>query len=685
MKNRIFHTQDLCLRTNLRCAKDSARIENKMKVADMSKIEVILAKSAGFCFGVHRAVDTVYERTDKENVYTYGPIIHNEEVVKDLESKGVRAISDVDEIEGMNDNATVIIRSHGVSKNVYDSIKAKKYEIVDATCPFVLKIHRIVEEESAKGKQIIIIGNEKHPEVEGIMGWSHSPVLVIDTVEKAKNMQLDNKKEVVIVSQTTFNYNKFKELVEIIDEKGYNITIKNTICNATEERQTEARDIAQKVDAMIVIGDKSSSNTRKLYEICKGECENTFYIQTLKDLDLKSLNLVNSIGITAGASTPKKIIEEVHTRMAEQSFAELLKEEEESTKPIRTGEIVTGQVIEVNKDEIILSIAGNKSEGVITRDEYSNDNSVDLTTKVQVGEEMEAKVIKLNDGVGMVSLSYKRMAADRGNKRLEEAFENQEVLTAKVAQVLDGGLSVEVEGSRVFIPASLVSDTYEKDLSKYAGQEIQFVITEFNPKRRRIIGDRKQLLVTEKAKLKEELFSKIQVGDKVEGTVKNVTDFGAFIDLGGADGLLHISEMSWGRVENPKKVFKSGDKVTVLIKDIQGEKIALSLKFPEANPWAHAAEKYAAGSVVTGRVARMTDFGAFVELEPGVDALLHVSQISREHIEKPADVLKIGQEIEAKVVDFNEDDHKISLSVKALQAAPQNEDVADVDIDSYAK
>ena len=268
---------------------------------------------------------------------------------------------------------------------------------------------------------------------------------------------------------------------------------------------------------------------------------------------------------------------------------------------------------------------------------------------------------------------------------LEEAFENQEVLTAKVAQVLDGGLSVEVEGSRVFIPASLVSDTYEKDLSKYAGQEIQFVITEFNPKRRRIIGDRKQLLVTEKAKLKEELFSKIQVGDKVEGTVKNVTDFGAFIDLGGADGLLHISEMSWGRVENPKKVFKSGDKVTVLIKDIQGEKIALSLKFPEANPWAHAAEKYAAGSVVTGRVARMTDFGAFVELEPGVDALLHVSQISREHIEKPADVLKIGQEIEAKVVDFNEDDHKISLSVKALQAAPQNEDVADVDIDSYAK
>ena len=356
---------------------------------------------------------------------------------------------------------------------------------------------------------------------------------------------------------------------------------------------------------------------------------------------------------------------------------------EESLKTIRTGEVVTGKVIDVKEDEVVLNI-GYKSDGIIPRSEYTNEPGVDLTTLVHVGDEMEAKVIKVNDGEGQVALSYKRLAADRGNKRLEEAFNNQEVLTAKVTQVLDGGLSVVVDEARVFIPASLVSDTYEKDLTKYAGQEIEFVITEFNPKRRRVIGDRKQLMVAKKAEMQKELFERIHVGDTVEGVVKNVTDFGAFIDLGGADGLLHISEMSWGRVENPKKVFKSGDRVTVLIKDIQGEKIALSLKFPEANPWAQAAEKYAAGNVVTGRVARMTDFGAFVELEPGVDALLHVSQISREHIEKPSDVLKIGQEIEAKVVDFNEDDHKISLSVKALLAAPQNEDVADVDIDSYS-
>ncbi len=361
---------------------------------------------------------------------------------------------------------------------------------------------------------------------------------------------------------------------------------------------------------------------------------------------------------------------------------------EESLKTIRTGEIVTGKVIDVKDDEIVLNI-GYKSDGIIPRSEYTNENNADLRNLVQVGEEMEAKVIKVNDGEGQVALSYKRLAIDKCNKRLEEAFNNQEVLTAKVTQVLDGGLSVEVEGTRVFIPASLVSDTYERDLTKYAGQDIDFVVTEFNPRRRRIIGDRKQLMVARKAEMQRELFERIQVGDVVDGTVKNVTDFGAFIDLGGADGLLHISEMSWGRVENPKKVFKTGDPLTVLIKDINGEKIALSLKFPDQNPWANADEKYAIGSIVTGRVARMTDFGAFVELEPGVDALLHVSQISREHVEKPSDALKIGQQIEARVVDYNGEDRKISLSIKALQngSAPmqdENSDVADVDIAAVA-
>ena len=363
--------------------------------------------------------------------------------------------------------------------------------------------------------------------------------------------------------------------------------------------------------------------------------------------------------------------------MSELSFEQMF--EESSIKRLRAGETVTGQVISVSDDEIILSIAGSKSEGIIPKSEYSNDTSVVLTEKVHVGDEMEAKVLKVNDGEGMAALSCKKLAADKGVKRLKEAFENKEVLTEKVAQVVDKGLVVEVEGTRVFIPASMVSDTYDRDLSKYAGQEIEFVITEFNPsgRRSRIIGDRRQLLMEKKAAMQKELFERIEVGQTEEGVVKNVTDFGAFIDLGGADGLLHISEMSWGRVENPKKVFKVGETVKALIKDINGEKIALSLKFPEANPWVNAADKYAVGNVVYGRVARMTDFGAFVELEPGVDALLHVSQISHEHVEKPSDALTVGQVITAKVVDFNGEEKKISLSVKALETAQEAEDTVE--------
>ena len=368
--------------------------------------------------------------------------------------------------------------------------------------------------------------------------------------------------------------------------------------------------------------------------------------------------------------------------MSELTFEQML---EESLKTIRNGEIVEGTLIDVKPDEAVLNI-GYKSDGILTRNEYTNEANVDLTKVLKAGDKMEVKVIKVNDGEGQVLLSYKRLALEKGNKRIQEAFESKEVLKAKVAQVLDGGLSVVVDEVRVFIPASLVSNVYEKDLSKYADQEIEFVISEYNPKRRRYIGDRKQLLVAKKAEQQRELFEKIHVGDVVEGTVKNVTDFGAFVDLGGADGLLHISEMSWGRVENPKKTFKVGDSIKVLIKDIEGTKIALSLKFEDSNPWRDAAEKYAVGREVTGKVARMTDFGAFVELEEGVDALLHVSQISKEHIEKPSDVLTVGQEVTAKIVDFNEDEKKISLSIKALLApepaeADEDADVVSVDID----
>ncbi len=634
-------------------------------------MEIVLAKTAGFCFGVKRAVDTVYNEINNDRdveVFTYGPIIHNEEVVNDLDKKGVVVIDENKSLSEYFQNDKkhkVIIRSHGVGKHVYDKLEEYGVKIIDATCPFVKKIHKIVAEESAKGKGIIIIGDENHPEVVGIKGWSVSEPIILDTIDKASNIKLEENKEYVIVAQTTFNSIKFKELVEIFTKKYYNVYVYSTICNATEERQKEASKLASEVDTMIVIGGKNSSNTQKLYNISKKECKNTYYIQTLVDLDLTVIESAKRVGITAGASTPNHIIKEVQNSMSELSFEELLNQSEENGNAVRPGSVIEGKVIGVKSDVIYVDIQ-YKADGIITRAEYSNTPGLDLTTVVSVGDPITVKVIKTNDGEGQVLLSYKKVAAEKSYEKLQEAFDNEEVLTAKVTEVVSGGISVMVDECKVFIPASLVSDTYEKNLDKYMGQEIQFVLTEFKPKNRRIIGDRKKLLVASKAEAAKKLFETINVGDVVEGTVKNVTPFGAFIDLGGADGLLHISEMSWGRIDDPKSVVKVGDTVKTFIKDINGDKIALSLKFDDNNPWANAVEKYAIGTEVTGKIARMTAFGAFVELEPGVDALLHVSQISNEHIEKPEDVYQIGQEITAKVVDFKEEEKKISLSVKAL-------------------
>ena len=646
-------------------------------------MEILLAKSAGFCFGVQRAVDTAYEHADEENVYTYGQIIHNEEVVGDLTKHGVQVIDSDDELLEIKDSK-VIIRSHGAEKRIYDILEAGGNTVIDATCPFVKKIHNIVREEGQKGNTVVIIGDSSHPEVKGIVGWCVEPPVVIGSEEEAEAFvrkcidgEVKTADNISIVSQTTFNYRKFNYIVDIIRNKLYNVTAYKTICNATSVRQREAQEIASKVDAMIVIGGRNSSNTQKLYEISKKECENTYYIQTLVDLDLTTFESVSRVGITAGASTPNYIIKEVHDSMSELSFEELLKQSEENGNKIRVGSVVEGKVIAVKPEEIIVDIQ-YKADGIVTRNEYSSTPNLDLTTVVKVGDPIKVKVIKTNDGEGQVLLSYKRVAADESYDKLEEAYNNGEVLTGKVTQVVDGGLNVVVNECKVFIPASLVSDTFEKDLTKYQDQDVEFVLTEFNPKKRRVIGNRKQLLVAKKAELAKKLFENIKVGDVVEGTVKNVTSFGAFIDLGGADGLLHISEMSWGRVDDPKSVLKVGDTVKAFIKNIDGEKIALSLKFDDTNPWLNAAEKYAPGTVVTGKVARMADFGAFIELEPGVDALLHVSQISYEHVNKPEDVYKGGDEVEAVVVECNAEDKKISLSVKELLPAPEyTDDVAE--------
>ena len=645
--------------------------------------EIKIAKSAGFCFGVKRAVNLVYDQVgNAKKVYTYGPIIHNEEVVSDLERKGVHVLSeeDIDAMlahDGREDDAKeIVIRSHGIGRDAYKKLEQLGFEIVDATCPFVKKIHRIVQEETEQGHCVVIVGDENHPEVCGIRGWCVREPIIVNSVEQAQKKLDFLDKNVYIVAQTTFNDVKFKDIVEFFRNKGYNVIVYNTICNATEERQREARALAADVDTMIVIGGKSSSNTQKLYEICRRECENTYYIQTLVDLDLTVIESAKRVGITAGASTPNKIIKEVHGRMDEMNFEELLKNDE-SRVSIKTGEIVEGRVIDVKPDEILVDIS-YKSDGIIPRSEYTNTPNADLTELVHVDDPITAKVVKTNDGEGSVLLSYKRVAAEKANEKLEAALESGEILTGKVVQVVSGGLNVMYDETRVFIPASLVSDTYEKNLDKYLDQDIEFVLTEYQPKKRRIIGNRKQIVAARKAEAAKALFDRIEVGMTVEGVVKNVTSFGAFIDLGGADGLLHISEMSWGRVDDPKSVLKVGDTVKAFIKNIDGEKIALSLKFDDTNPWLNAAEKYAPGTVVTGKVARMADFGAFIELEPGVDALLHVSQISYEHVNKPEDVYKVGDEVEAVVVECNADDKKISLSVKELLPAPEyTDDVAE--------
>ncbi|MBO6065904.1 MAG: 4-hydroxy-3-methylbut-2-enyl diphosphate reductase, partial [Lachnospiraceae bacterium] len=570
-------------------------------------MNIRLAKTAGFCFGVRRAVDTVVRLTEEGNgpVYTFGPIIHNETVVNDLAARGVVTLTGIEDLQSVTEG-NVVIRSHGVPREIHEAMRKREEEtggkvrITDATCPFVKKIHGIVEKAGLEGRHVLICGDREHPEVKGITGWCTGPVSVIASLEEAKQIIDTLPKALCIVAQTTFDYKKFKSIIAFFGDFGYNSndSVVNTICNATEERQTEARLLAGECDAMVVIGSENSSNTRKLYEICKAVCPSTFYVQSADFPDYKAFKSFRCIGITAGASTPSTIIEEVQNRMSEDNFEQML---EESFKTIHNGEVVEGTVI-----------------------------------RVKEGDKLSVKVVKVNDGDGQVLLSRRRLAQERSSQVLQDAFENKTVITAKVTDVVKGGLSVLVDECRVFIPASLVSDVFERDLTKYQGQEISFLITDYDPKKRSIIGNRKVLVAEQRKAALEAALSRIKVGDVVEGTVKNVTDFGAFIDIGGVDGLLHISEMSWGRIGNPKKHYKPGDTVRVFIKDINNDKIALSKRFDDENPWAGAEERFAPGTIVTGRVARMTDFGAFVEIAPGVDALLHVSQISRKRVEKPA-------------------------------------------------
>ncbi len=641
----------------------------------MSNIRV--AESAGFCFGVKRAIEMAYEAIGVEpKLYSYGQLIHNKTVTDDLASKGLEIVENLD---GLTEG-TLLIRSHGVGKALYDEAEAKGLKILDGTCPFVKKIHNIVHEKLANGMGIIIVGDGTHPEVIGINGWCENTAVILEDEEAAKTKEIPEKDRYAVVVQTTFRQAKFDKILEILQDRGVNMEIHNTICSATEKRQTEAEELSKTVDKMIVIGGKNSSNTQKLVEICAKNCGNTVHIETICDLVLNNFGKDDKIGITAGASTPPAIIKEVVVTMSEAlenavqnlggseeaTFEQML---EESLVTLHTGDVVKGTVIQVVNEEVSVNL-GFKSDGIIARGEFSSDPTVIPSKTVQPGDEIEVFVVRVNDGDGNVMLSRKRIEAQKGIEEIEAAYNEKAVVTGTVTSVVKGGLIAVVNGVNVFIPSSQVSNRFIEDLSVFNGQELEFNIIEVDRVKRRFIGGRKALVEQEIAAKRAALFETIQAGSRVNGTVSRLTDFGAFVDLGGVDGLIHISEMSWGRISNPKEVLKEGQEVEVFVLDVDKEKgkISLSLKDADKNPWKLAAEKYAVGSIVEGKVVRMVPFGVFVELEPGVDGLVHISQIANKHVVKPEDELKVGEVINVKVLEVNPEQKKISLSKRQADA-----------------
>ena len=641
----------------------------------MSNIRV--AESAGFCFGVKRAIEMAYEAIGVEpKLYSYGQLIHNKTVTDDLASKGLEIVENLD---GLTEG-TLLIRSHGVGKALYDEAEAKGLKILDGTCPFVKKIHDIVHDKLAEGLGIIVVGDGTHPEVIGINGWCENAAVILEDEEAAKTKEIPEKEKYAVVVQTTFRQAKFDKILEILQDRGVNMEVHNTICSATEKRQTEAEELSKTVDKMIVIGGKNSSNTQKLVEICAKNCGNTVHIETICDLVLNNFGKDDKIGITAGASTPPAIIKEVVVTMSEAlenavqnlggseeaTFEQML---EESLVTLHTGDVVKGTVIQVVNEEVSVNL-GFKSDGIIARGEFSSDPTVIPSKTVQPGDEIEVFVVRVNDGDGNVMLSRKRIEAQKGIEEIEAAYNDKAVVTGTVTNVVKGGLIAVVNGVNVFIPSSQVSNRFIEDLSVFNGQELEFNIIEVDRVKRRFIGGRKALVEQEIAAKRAALFETIQAGSRVNGTVSRLTDFGAFVDLGGVDGLIHISEMSWGRISNPKEVLKEGQEVEVFVLDVDKEKgkISLSLKDADKNPWKLAAEKYAVGSIVEGKVVRMVPFGAFVELEPGVDGLVHISQIANKHVVKPEDELKVGEIINVKVLEVNPEQKKISLSKRQADA-----------------
>ncbi|MDU5079979.1 bifunctional 4-hydroxy-3-methylbut-2-enyl diphosphate reductase/30S ribosomal protein S1 [Tissierella carlieri] len=624
-------------------------------------MEIIIADNAGFCFGVKRAVDIASDEllSSNKDIYSLGPLIHNSQVVKKFEEKGLKTI---DNIEGIQDSR-IIIRSHGVSKSVIDKINKMNLDIIDSTCPYVRSVHKRVEEYQNQGYNIVIIGDPDHPEVIGINGWCNDKAFIVNSLEEATNLPKMDK--ICIVSQTTNTQEKFETISKLINEKGNEVKIFNTICNATNLRQESCKEVASKVDAMIVIGGYHSSNTNKLVEISKKYCNNVYHIETSKELPLQMLSKFNKIGITAGASTPDWIIKEVVEIMDNINNNEMMEAIENSFTRIHRGDVLKGEVIYVTNNEVMVNI-NYKSDGIVNREELSNDPDVKPKDLYKVGDEIDVYVVKLDDGEGNVVLSAKRVNDFKNWDIIEKLFNDKERVECKVLNSIKGGLSVLVHGVSGFMPASQVSTNFVSDLGVYKGKTLVAKIIDFDKEKKRVILSRKEVEREELNNRRKELWANLEVDQIVEGVVQRLTDFGAFVDLGGVDGLIHISDLSWNRVKHPSNVVKEGQKVLVRVLSLDKEKnrISLGLKQTIEEPWSAFSKNINVGDIVEGTVVNLLDFGAFVRVKEGVDGLLHVSQISKEHINKPSDVLKVGEKINVKVIDINEEDRKISLSLK---------------------
>lgn len=640
-------------------------------------MEIILDKNAGFCFGVKNAVDKVFnlaQNNKDRKLYTYGPLIHNNQVIEKLEQNRVQALKDVN--ESVEKDALIAIRSHGIAEDKYKELEALKLEYVDCTCPYVLKIHKIVNEYHKNGHQIFIVGDAKHPEVQGINGWCENNAVVLENAEMVEKLPAYDK--ICIVAQTTITQELWSTVLDAVLKKYKDVKVFETICSATENRQKSAAELAKSVDGMIIIGSRESSNTQKLYQICKRINSNTNHIETAEELSLDDIKAFRSVGITAGASTPDWIIKEVITKMDEMNKndqAMMMEEYEKSFRSLYSGDTVTGKVIFVTDDEVMVDI-GYKSDGIIKKEDYTWDTEASLKDLIKPGDEVESKIVTMNDGEGNVVLSKKLVDADKNWYKIEYAFNEKAPVEAMVKSVVKGGVVAEAYGIRAFIPASLIDLRYAEDLSQYTNTKVKAFVAEYDKDKRKVVLNRKEFLKIEKEKTEKEVFASIQEGQKVKGEVKRLTDFGAFVDIGGVDGLIHVSELSWNRIKHPSEVVRPGQTVEAIVLKVDAEKkkISLGLKQTTPEPWTLVESKYQVGEIINVKVARFADFGAFVEIEPGIDGLVHISQISDKRIAKPADALKIGETVKAKIVDIKPEEKKISLSIKEAAEPVQEQE-----------